>query len=257
MGNSRSGFKKFFGGEKMKAQKRNILGTVFALMMLMASTIGQVALFAIPLAAVAPAVLADNGVGEVTFFDIDNSGFPGTEITKGVQTVNTNKTHVYKIHNNDAGSIDCIDEIIITYPNTWQHAIDLGKVSVTNMGTVLLSNEADDGSLTNLVFNDNSLRIIPDTGLDGVSLCPSGTTEITIDGNLSSPLSQEDSTIKVYTSDQSHNEPTGGQARQLISLLPVVHVSLAEELKIQYLDFTGTGVDSGADLRITASARGA
>ncbi|MBI2559456.1 hypothetical protein HYW20_09100 [Candidatus Woesearchaeota archaeon] len=244
----------------MKAQKNNVLGAVFAMFMLMASTIGQVALFAIPLAALAPAVLADNGVGEVTFFDIDNSGLPGVDITKGVQTVNTQKEHSFKIHNNDSGAIDCIDEIIITYPNTWQDVISMAEVSVTNMGAVLLSNEADDGSLTNLVTNNKSIRIVPDKSIDGVELCPSGTTEITIGGNIKSPINPEDSTIKIYTSDQQgiHNEPTSGQARQLISLLPFVHVTKAEELKIQYLDFTSiaTGVD-GADVRITASARGA
>src|SRR3989338_1497988 len=223
-------FKKFFGGKKMKAQKKNVFGAFFALFMLMASTIGQVALFAIPLAIVAPAVYALDGVGEVTYFDIDNTDadvFPGSDITKGVQTVNTNKTHVFKIHNNDTGAIDCIDEIIITYPKTWQHAIDLGKVSVTNMGSVDLQNLNASNE-----FNDNSVRIVPVLNPDGVMLCPSGTTQITISGNLSSPINPEDSTIKIYTSDQT----PGGPDRALLSTLPVVHVTKAEELKIQYLD---------------------
>src|SRR3989338_1077071 len=203
---------------KMNSGRKSVFGTIFTLMLFISSVFAQFVV-------IAPAVYADNGVGEVTFFDIDNSGLPGTDITKGVQTVNTQKEHSFKIHNNDAGSIDCIDEIIITYPNTWQDVISMAEVTVTNMGAVLLSNEADDGSLTNLVTNNKSIRIVPDTGIDGVSLCPSGTTEITIGGNIKAPLSPEDSTIKVYTSDQSHNEPSSGQVRQLISLLPVVHVT--------------------------------
>src|SRR3989338_4943951 len=124
---------------KMNSGRKSVFGTIFTLMLFISSVFAQFVV-------IAPAVLADNGVGEVTFFDIDNSGLPGTDITKGVQTVNTQKKHVYRIHNNDTGAIDCIDEIMITYPGSWQKGIDTSSVTVTNMGTVIITNEKDDGT---------------------------------------------------------------------------------------------------------------
>jgi len=238
----------------MKA-RTNVLGTIFTLLMLMASTIGQLALFGIPLAALAPAALAANGLGEVTFLSIDGVESP---ITQGVQTVNTEKEHVYRIHNDDPVSGNCIDEIIITYPNSWQDAIDLDKVTVTNLGAVLLSNEADDGTLSGLVNNDNSLRIVPDKSLDGVMLCPSGTTEITIGGNITAPSSPEDSTINVYTSDEDHNEPSNNPVRALLSnILPVIHVTDAEDIVIKYVDIEKFGgVFGSAEWNFNATAKG-
>src|SRR3989338_5183507 len=100
----------------MKSERKGILGTLFTLLMLIGSTISNIALFAIPLAAIAPAVSAVSGQGEVTFLSIE--GFESA-ITQGVQTVDTTKEHVFKIHNDEPVGGRCIDEIIIEYPANW------------------------------------------------------------------------------------------------------------------------------------------
>jgi len=233
------------GGIYMKKQLSSLFVSLIMVMSIMAGFIATI-----------PVAVATNGLGEVTFMSIDDFE---SDIDKGVQTVDTTKKHVYRIHNDDTGTVDCIDEIIITYPGAWQYGIDTTSVTVTNMGAVIITNEKDDGTFTGLTYDDNSIRIVPDISSDGVMLCPSGTTEITIpeSDNLASPLNPGDSTVMIMTSDQAHNEPSGSFVRQPLVSLPVIHVTRAEMVKVQYLDFTGTGADSGADLRITASARGA
>ena len=240
-------------------ERKGILGTIFTLMMLIMSTIGNVALFAIPLAAVAPASLAANGLGEVTFLSIDGFESP---ITQGVQTVNTTKNHVFKIHNDDPVGGNCIDEIIIQYPNSWQGAIDLSSVSVTNLGNVIITNETDDGTLSGLVNSPKAIRIVPDFTTNGVMLCPSGTTQISIGHNntgLASPLNPEYSTVTVYTSDQGHNEPNSNDVRDVLTnTLPVIHVTAAQNAIIQYIDFLSVAAGtSPAKYTLNAQAKGA
>ncbi|MCP3686019.1 MAG: hypothetical protein GY861_25520, partial [bacterium] len=236
-----------------------VFGTMFSIFILIASMFSGLAI-------TAPSVMAANGLGEVTQFQ-NEADFPVVPPDYAVQTVNTAKEIIFWIHNDDPlgdPTSECIDEIIITFPDTWQNEIDLSNVDVTNMGDVILTNDADDGSFSDLVTDPLSLRIIPDYTSDGVEICPSGTTQITIgkDGSndLTSPSAPEDSEIMIMTSDMDHNEPSGNYVRQPIDVLPHILVTDAQQIKVEYMIFTQDTIEEnmgGADYRITANAKGA
>ncbi|MCP3686382.1 MAG: hypothetical protein GY861_27375 [bacterium] len=234
-----------------------VFGTMFSIFILISSMFAGMGFAAAPVA-------ADNGLGEVTQFQ-NEVDFPVVPPDYAVQTVDTVKEITFWIHNDEpvgTSVSECIDEIIITFPDTWQGSIDTTDVTVTNLGSVILSNDADGGDYTSLVYNDNSIRIIPDKTSDGVELCPSGTTEITIkyESIFSSPSNPEDSEIMIMTSDMDHNEPSSSYVRQPIDVLPHILVTDAQQIKVEYMIFTQDTIEEnmgGADYRITANAKGA
>ena len=209
----------------------------------------------------AMAVLADNGDGEIKSYEPQ------------VIVEETTKDIVVTIHNDNPQNVNdpiCLDEFIITAPDGWTGTATLKSIS--NMGAVITSNEADDGSYTELVADDQSLRIIPDYSDDGVELCPSGTTKIVISGLYAPdvPEGGEDSYFRVLTSDQDHNEPSDNHVRAHIEQDDscgaadqdecsfMVMVTEAEALKVEYLQFTDIDNNvGGAEYQIEAKAWGA
>jgi hypothetical protein len=243
-------FKKILGGNKMRSKRKNTLGTTFILFMFICSMFAS-------FITVTPTVAAANGLGEITKFQNEEE-YPVTPPDVVVQTVNTEKEITFWLHN-DGPEGTCIDEIIITFPDTWQGGIDTSYVDVTNMGDVVITNEKDDGTYSGLEPDSNSIRIVPDYSSDGVMLCPSGTTEITIGygAGLKSPTNPEDSEIMIMTSDENSNEPSSSYVRQPIDILPVIKVTNAEKLKIEYIQKSDFEADANADYRFTGKAWGA
>jgi hypothetical protein len=249
---SRSVLKNLLGGKnKMKNKTNNVFSAMFSILVMIASIFAQISAFAIT----APSVLAANGLGEVTKFQ-NEVGYSVVPPAVAVQTVSTSKEIKIWMHNNEPVGGNCIDEIIVTFPETWGGKINLAASGADNLGATIESNEKDDGTYSGLVASDKSIRIAPDYATDGVQLCPSGTTEITING-LTAPANAEDSQIMIMTSDENHNEPSGSYVRQPLSVLPVIKVTSAETLAIQYVDFLSMASGSGAaDYTINAQAKG-
>ncbi len=211
--------------------------------------------------AVTPAVGAANGDGNILEYS-------PTVITEG-----TSKEIVLLIHNDNpqnAANPICLDEIIVTAPANWSGTAVLEEA--TNLGDVIWSNEADDGSYSGLVSDLQSIRIVPDMSSDGVMLCPSGTVKIRISGLVApdSPAGGEDADFLVLTSDQQHNEPSNSNVRMPIDKDAScgakpnaicsfsVKVTEASGLKIEYLQFVNISVNFGnAEYQIEAKAWGA
>jgi hypothetical protein len=235
----------------MKRENGKVAKAIFSLVLLVVSLFANVATFAV----VAPVALAANGLGEITQFQTD-SDYIVTPPQVAVMTVNAEKDVTLWLHNNDPVGGHCIDEIIVTFPSTWQGNVDVANSEVTNMGTVVKTSEKDDGSYSGLTPNTLSLRVVPDYTQDGVELCPSGTSKITIKG-LKAPANAQDSTIMIMTSDEDSNEPSSSQVRYPISVLPHILVTRAEKAVIKYLDFLSTSTGSSpAEYTINAQAKG-
>ncbi len=136
---------------------------------------------------------------------------------------------------NDATDTSCIDEIIITAPASWG-----GTASVTQYtrGGITVSNEADAGDYINVVSDNQSVRIIPDA-----PLCAGERVTITVSG-LVAPGTKEISEFEFLTSDQSDSGPSPSYVRYNIDNEPVIYVTRAKSLKLEYLhikDFTSSG----------------
>jgi len=241
----------------MKYENKNILGTTFTLLMLICSMFAS-------LVVVAPAAYAENGIGEVTAFQTD-ADYVVTSPEWAVQTVDTEKDLTIWLQNDELIGGDCIDEIIITLPDTWQQSIDVNQVTVTNMGDVIITNEADvcvdnpaDPDCWSDLENDPlSVRIVPDPAGSGVMLCPQGTTEIVLTGHKA-PMNPEMTEVMITTSDENHNEDSSNYVRQPIDVLPQIQVSGAKKAKIEYImisDFASSG--GAVDYVFTATAKGA
>ena len=175
----------------------------------------------------APFALAANGEGTI-------ESYSPTAVTVG-STQDINFVLV------NTGST-CIDEIIITPPSGWTNMSNV-IVSYYSRGDKTVTNEADDGTFSGLVYDGQSVRIVPVNWL-----CPGERAEMTISG-LKAPANPEDSVFSIFTSDQTHNEPSVNPVRQHILVEPIIRVTNAYGLKIEYLnieasDFTGSNPTS-------------
>jgi len=138
---TRSVFKKLFGGKRMKSERKNVLGTMFTLLIFIGSMFASLVI-------VAPAaVAASGGNGNIVSFAPD------------VVTELIGKDVVVTLHNNEPVGGDCIDEITITAPDNWggQAVVQ----SATNLGAHTWDNKADDGTYNGIIpadwhFNCNS-----------------------------------------------------------------------------------------------------
>jgi hypothetical protein len=138
---------------------------------------------------------------------------------------------------------ECLDEIIITPPDSWFGTADVIKYDRSSYS----QSRQETNDNVNLVGDDQSSRIVPDH-----SLCPGETVNIEISG-LIAPSSYEVSDIVIKTSDMLHN---AGTQWTNIDVLPKVYVTHATKLKLEYFhiqSFTGSGSSKG----FTARAWGA
>lgn len=190
-------------------------------------------LFGVVLLLVAmPSALAANGDGVVVNYK------PDVASVKAPVTLEIEFT-------NDATDGSCLDELIITAPDTWD-----GEANVADYdrGSFTQSNEAADGCV-NLVSNDLSVRIIP-----AQPICPGETVNIEIDG-LFAASDYEVSEIEIWTSDQAHN--AGATCiRAQIDENPVVYVTHATQVKLEYFHIKNV-VDKEAFDDFDGEARGA
>ncbi len=221
--------------------------------------------------ATVPSVAAANGVGEVrsvalgdipdNMHELDRQALDDGE--KPVITELVEKDWHFRIHNDGILGEECIDEIIITFPDDWTGHINPDDVTVMNMGAVNITNQRDDGTNSGLVEDNQSIRIVPNFNEDGVIICPSATVDIIYDqpdgdqDDLEAPEGPQDQDITIMTSDQASNEPSNNHVREVMELVPV-KVSEAETVVIRYLDFISVGAGvGGVDVAVEAEAKGA
>ncbi|MBD3203006.1 MAG: hypothetical protein GF411_01810 [Candidatus Lokiarchaeota archaeon] len=235
-----------------KLDRDNVLKTTFLLLMYIGS------IFAGAISFAAPVVYADNGIGDIVKFKVDDD-YEVVPPDVAVITTDTQKDITIWIHNNEPEGGNCIDEIILTFPDDWQGSIDTAASSATNMGAVVKTNQANSDNpnpYSELENDPRSIRIVPDYSQDGTMLCPSGTTKITIKG-LTSPTDAGDSEVSIMTSDENHNEPSDSYVRLPIAEHPVIRVSEAEKVKIEYIQKSEFSTDADADYKFTGKAWGA
>lgn len=135
---------------------------------------------------------------------------------------------------NDATDNTCIDEIIITAPATWSGTASVTEYTRGGIGAITVYNEADAGDYIGLTADLRSVRIVPDS-----PLCSGERVEITVAG-LVAPTFSEDAVFQILTSDQYNNDPTSqSRLRYDIDVFPVIRVTRARDLKIEYLHIEG------------------
>jgi len=173
-------------------------------------------LFGVVLLIVAmPTALAANGDGDVVNFKPD------------VASVNSPVTLEIEF-TNDATDESCLDELIITAPDTWSGT---ANVALYDRGSFTQSNEANDDCV-DVLGDDQSVRIIP-----AQPICPGETVNIEVSG-LTAPSDYEISEIEIWTSDQDHNAGPSC-VRAEIDDNPVVYVTHATKLKFEYFHIDG------------------
>jgi len=166
-------------------------------------------------------------------------------------TVGTsNDLQVVFYNDGDPSHPVCIDEIIVEAPDTWTSENGEGVTVDYSLGQFNYTNEedADDGTYSNLVEDNQSVRIVPAN-----PICPGGRAVITIHG-LIAPPDAEYSMFRILTSDQDHNEPSSNKVRwplmnqdsscsgfgDQMTCSFMVRTTTATGLKIEYLHLSGT-----------------
>jgi hypothetical protein len=182
----------------------------------------------------APFALAANGDGQVLSYK-PNVASTGAPVTLQIQLYND-------------GTL-CLDEIIITPPDTWD-----GKAYVSLYDRSAFSDTREEtNNDKDLVTDDQSSRIVPTH-----ALCPGETVNIEIKG-LTAPASSEVSEIVIKTSDQVHNPGSSEVYKTIDTLipgktfaLPKVWVTKGTKLELEYFH-----IESFSSSGFTARAWGA
>ena len=148
----------------------------------------------------------------------------------------------------------CIDELIFTAPPTWSGTADISAWSRGGTGLITVTNEADDGTRSNLISDAQSVRIVS-FGSNKI-LCAGEKVTFTVTG-LTTPSAPETSTFTTLTSDVFSNEPSVTAVRATIDPPQVViRITSATDIQIKYIQRGNLLAGSGVEHEFTATAKG-